>query len=140
MNEQEDSALRFAFEAILTASAEPSLPSVANAAVAGGRRIRRRHTMVSAAGVLVLAALTATAAAVGLPGSGPDRHVVPLTPASTSPPAPISSPHPTRTAAPVPLAGVPQNSAAATPVASSGLSQPTTSATEVRMSPQSSGP
>ena len=64
----EGGRVRGAFEAILDGSREPALPSVTDAAVAGGRRIRRRRTAVSGAvGVLVAAVLTAGAVAA-LPG------------------------------------------------------------------------
>lgn len=88
-DEQEGQALRVAFETILDVSAEPTFSSVADAAVAGGRRIRRRRMAISIAGVLAVAALTA--AAITLPGSGPDhrpaphqRHNPQPTPTSTS--------------------------------------------------------
>jgi ferric-dicitrate binding protein FerR (iron transport regulator) len=52
--------VRGAFEALLDSSREPALPGVTDAAVAGGRRIRRRRTAVSGAvGALVAAVLTA---------------------------------------------------------------------------------
>ena len=73
----EGGRVRGAFEVILDGSREPALPSVTDAAVAGGRRIRRRRTAVSGAvGVLVAAVLTAGAVAA-LPGAEiPGTHVV----------------------------------------------------------------
>lgn len=91
MDEREGSDLRVAFEAILDASGEPPLPSVVDAAVAGGRRMRRRRVAVSAAGALVAAVLAVTAA-VALPALGPAHHSVPL--------APATSPGPTRPSPP----------------------------------------
>ncbi|MFJ9150155.1 hypothetical protein ACIRP7_19130 [Streptomyces sp. NPDC102270] len=89
----EDGRVRGAFEAILDGSREPALPSVTDAAVAGGRRIRRRRTAVSgAAGALVAAVLTAGIVAA-LPGTGTDRSSVPSVPL-----APASPPPPTGTA------------------------------------------
>ncbi|CAM5428371.1 hypothetical protein [Streptomyces canus] len=82
----EGGRVRGAFEAILDGSREPALPSVTDAAVAGGRRIRRRRTAVSGAvGMLVAAVLTAGAVAA-LPGENPGRSSVPLAPVSSSPP------------------------------------------------------
>ncbi|WP_266389620.1 hypothetical protein [Streptomyces canus] len=82
----EGGRVRGAFEAILDGSREPALPSVTDAAVAGGRRIRRRRTAVSGAvGVLVAAVLTAGAVAA-LPGENPGRSSVPLAPVSSPPP------------------------------------------------------
>ncbi|MET7693289.1 hypothetical protein ABZT06_35915 [Streptomyces sp. NPDC005483] len=114
--------LRGALEAILDGSREPALPSVTDAAVAGGRRIRRRRTVVSGAvGALVAAALTAGVVAA-LPGTEPDRSSVPLAPAS-SPPAPSTeSPAPGRPSAvpsepeavPTPAGTTPTGTAAGT--------------------------
>ena len=99
----EGGRVRGAFEAILDGSREPALPSVTDAAVAGGRRIRRRRTAVSGAvGVLVAAVLTAGAVAT-LPGEGPGRSSVPL--------APVSSPPPTTTG-PAPPSAVPSEPSA----------------------------
>ncbi|MFI6442138.1 hypothetical protein [Streptomyces sp. NPDC050759] len=82
----EGGRVRGAFEAILDGSREPALPSVTDAAVAGGRRIRRRRTAVSGAvGVLVAALLTAGAVAA-LPGADPGRSSVPLAPVRSQPP------------------------------------------------------
>jgi len=76
----EGARVRSAFEAVLDGSREPALPSVTDAAVAGGRRIRRRRTAVSGAvGVLVAAVLTAGVVAV-LPGAEAGRSSVPLAP------------------------------------------------------------
>ncbi|MFF1721947.1 hypothetical protein [Streptomyces sviceus] len=83
----EGARVRRAFEAVLDGSREPALPSVTDAAVAGGRRIRRRRTAVSGAvGALVAAALTAGIVAA-LPGTDPGRSSVPLAPADSPPPA-----------------------------------------------------
>ncbi|WP_250298874.1 hypothetical protein [Streptomyces sp. A 4/2] len=113
MNEQGNSAMRVAFEAILDASAEPQLPNVTDAVVRGGRRIRRRRTTISAATALVVAALAVTAA-VHLPGTDADRHPAPPlgtvdSPAPTPPPSPSPSPPstPTPVTAPANPAGVP---------------------------------
>lgn len=96
MDEHEGNDLRVAFEEILVASAEPALPSVTDVALAGGRRIRRRRRVaVAAAGVLAVAALTVTTA-IGLPGTGPDRHPLPQAPASSPPPTTPAQPPPTR--------------------------------------------
>ncbi|MGX1477462.1 UNVERIFIED_CONTAM: hypothetical protein RKD50_006270 [Streptomyces canus] len=99
----EGGRVRGAFEAILDGSREPALPSVTDAAVAGGRRIRRRRTAVSGAvGVLVAAVLTAGAVAA-LPGADPSRSSVPLAPASSRPPT---------TSGPVPPSAVPSEPSA----------------------------
>nr|WSZ14623.1 hypothetical protein OH837_15465 [Streptomyces canus] len=99
--------VRGAFEAILDGSREPALPSVTDAAVAGGRRIRRRRTAVSGAvGVLVAAVLTAAAVAA-LPGAEPGRSSVPL--------APVSGPPPTTTGPASPSAVPSEPSAVPTP-------------------------
>ncbi|MEV7738325.1 hypothetical protein AB0O75_40780 [Streptomyces sp. NPDC088921] len=99
----ESGRVRSAFEAILDGSREPALPSVTDAAVAGGRRIRRRRTAVSGAvGALVAAVLTAGAVAA-LPGTEPDRSSVPM--------APVSSPPPTTTG-PAPPSPVPSRPSA----------------------------
>ncbi|MEU0025716.1 hypothetical protein [Streptomyces sp. NPDC006335] len=82
----EGGRVRDAFEAILDGSREPALPGVTDAAVAGGRRIRRRRTAVSGAvGALVAGALTAGILAT-LPGTDSGRSSVPLAPASSPPP------------------------------------------------------
>jgi hypothetical protein len=99
----EGGRVRSAFEAVLDGSREPALPSVTDAAVAGGRRIRRRRTAVSGAvGVLVAAVLTAGAVAA-LPGADPSRSSVPLAPASSRPPT---------TSGPVPPSAVPSEPSA----------------------------
>ncbi|MET9455661.1 hypothetical protein ABZY05_11325 [Streptomyces canus] len=103
----EGGRVRGAFEVILDGSREPALPSVTDAAVAGGRRIRRRRTAVSGAvGVLVAAVLTAGAVAA-LPGEDPGRSSVPL--------APVSSPPPTTTDPASPSAVPSEPSAVPTP-------------------------
>lgn len=102
----EGARVRGAFEAILDGSAEPALPSVTDAAVAGGRRIRRRRTAVSGAvGAVVAAALTAGIVAA-LPGAGPGHSSVP-----SAPLAPASSPPPTPTG-PMPGSAVPSEPSA----------------------------
>lgn len=109
--------VRDAFEVILDGSREPAFPSVTDAAVVGGRRIRRRRTAVSGAvGALVAAVLVAGAVAA-LPGAGPDRSSVPMAPAS-SPPAATDDPESPRPSAvpsepaavPTPSGGVPRPS------------------------------
>ncbi|MBC3993382.1 hypothetical protein H8N00_31840, partial [Streptomyces sp. AC563] len=85
----EGAELRHAFAEILDSAQEPPLTSLVDTAVAGGRRMRRRRVAASAAGVVAVAALT-VAAAVGLPGTGPDRDQQPLSPSGTSRPAATS--------------------------------------------------
>jgi hypothetical protein len=98
--EQEGQALRVAFETILDASAEPQLPSVADAAVAGGRHIRRRRATFSVAGALAVA-LTITGA-IALPDSGPDHHPAPHPPTNSPQETPTSSPNSTEAPTPPP--------------------------------------
>ncbi|MFG2730764.1 hypothetical protein [Streptomyces canus] len=115
----EGGRVRGAFEAILDGSREPVLPSVTDAAVVGGRRIRRRRTAVSGAvGVLVAAVLTAGAVA-SLPGANPGRSSVPLAPAS-SPPPPTDPASPSAvpsepSAVPTPSGGTTGNAPGAAP-------------------------
>ncbi|MGK3937770.1 hypothetical protein RKD19_002812 [Streptomyces canus] len=105
----EGGRVRNAFEVILDGAREPALPSVTDAAVAGGRRIRRRRTAVSGAvGALVAAVLTAGVVAA-LPGTGPG-HPVPSVPL-----APAGSPPPTDTAPESPSAAPSEPSVVPTP-------------------------
>ncbi|MFF4631558.1 hypothetical protein [Streptomyces griseorubiginosus] len=103
--EEEGGSVRGAFEVILDGSREPVFPSVTDAAVVGGRRIRRRRTAVSgAAGVLVAAVLAAGVVAALPGGAGPDRSSVPMAPSSGRPstsPSDSASGSPTGTAGPV---------------------------------------
>ena len=92
----EGDRLRGAFEAILDGSREPALPSVTDAAVAGGRRIRRRRTAVSGAVGAVVAAALAAGIVAALPGAEPDRSSVPLAPVSSPTAAPTGGPAPER--------------------------------------------
>ncbi|MFJ9251041.1 hypothetical protein [Streptomyces sp. NPDC101776] len=97
MNEHENDALHAAFQAVLSTEPEPALPSVTDAAVVGGSRIRRRRAALATAGALIIAASIA-AVAVNPPWPGSERAPVPLTPASTTHPTP-HTPEPARTAA-----------------------------------------
>ncbi|MFF4784235.1 hypothetical protein [Streptomyces sp. BK205] len=107
--EEAGGSVRGAFEVILDGSREPAFPSVTDAAVVGGRRIRRRRTAVSgAAGVLVAAVLAAGVVAALPGGAGPDRSSVPMAPSSGRPsgspstsPSDSASGSPTGTAGPV---------------------------------------
>ncbi|WP_020136595.1 hypothetical protein [Streptomyces sp. 351MFTsu5.1] len=83
--EEEGSSARGAFEVILDGSREPVLPSVIDAAVVGGRRIRRRRTAVSGAVGVLAAAVLAAGVVASLPGTGPDRSSVPMAPSSGRP-------------------------------------------------------
>lgn len=85
MNEHENEALYAAFQAFLSARPEPVLPDVTNAAVDGGRRIRRRRAALAATGALAVAAFL-IAVAVNLSGLGVHRHPVPVLPADTARP------------------------------------------------------
>ncbi|MEU9172577.1 hypothetical protein AB0D34_33140 [Streptomyces sp. NPDC048420] len=82
----EGERVRDVFEAMLDGAREPSFPGVTDAAVAGGRRIRRRRTAVSGAVGALVAAVLAAGVVAALPGTDPGRSSVPLSPAS-SPPA-----------------------------------------------------
>ncbi|MEU0424266.1 hypothetical protein ABZ235_11715 [Streptomyces canus] len=119
----EGGRVRGAFEAILDGSREPALPSVTDAAVAGGRRIRRRRTAVSGAvGVLVAAVLTAGAVAA-LPGENPGRSSVPLAPVSSPPPTTKGPASPSAvpsepSAVPTPSGGTTGNAPGAAPLTS----------------------
>jgi hypothetical protein len=97
MDEHGNDALHAAFQAILDARPEPRLPSVTDAAVAGGRRIRRRRAVLAVAGTVAIVA-SVTAAAVSLAGQGGGRTAVPMAPVSTAQPAPHTA-VPMRTAA-----------------------------------------
>lgn len=93
MDEHDNDALHAAFQAVLEARPEPPLPSVTEAAIAGGRRIRRRRAAFVTAGVFAVVASTATVA-IGLSsagGTGGERAPLPLAPVSTTRP----TPHPT---------------------------------------------
>jgi hypothetical protein len=83
MDERDNEALHAAFQAVLSARPEPELPSVIDAALAGGRRIRRRRrAALSAVGALAVAA-SAVLVAVTLPTAGTGRAPLPTTPAGT---------------------------------------------------------
>lgn len=97
MNEHENDALHAAFQAVLSADPEPTLPSVIDAAVVGGFRIRRRRVALATAGALIVVASMA-AVAVNLSWLGGERAPAPLAPASTAHPTP-HTPEPARTAA-----------------------------------------
>lgn len=60
--DEHDDALHAAFQEYLGARPEPALPSVVDAAVTGGRRIRRRRMVLAPAGTLVGMACVATVA------------------------------------------------------------------------------
>ncbi|MGA4859992.1 hypothetical protein ACPCAB_25470 [Streptomyces koyangensis] len=100
MDRLESPELRAAFEALLDAGPEPPLPSVTDAAVAGGRRIRRRRTAVALAGALVVAVCGVTTA-VNVADSRPDSVQQPLAPPTPTPtqeptevPSPVATPEP----------------------------------------------
>ncbi|MGA5426087.1 hypothetical protein ACPCVL_04675 [Streptomyces koyangensis] len=100
MDRRESPELRAAFEALLDAGPEPLLPSVTDAAVAGGRRIRRRRTAVALAGALVVAVCGVTTA-VNVADSRPDSVQQPLAPPTPTPtqeptevPSPVATPEP----------------------------------------------
>ncbi|MFF7052158.1 hypothetical protein ACFY94_27785 [Streptomyces griseorubiginosus] len=106
--EEEGSSVRGAFEVILDGSREPVFPSVTDAAVVGGRRIRRRRTAVSGAVGALVAAVLAAGVVASLPGTGPDRSSVPMAPSSGRPsgppngsPSASASSSPSGTAGPV---------------------------------------
>ncbi|MEU9412882.1 hypothetical protein AB0E08_45285 [Streptomyces sp. NPDC048281] len=87
MDERDDDALHAAFQEFLGARPEPPLPSVVDAAVTGGRRIRRRRLVFAAVGTLAVVACTVTVATT-LPGAGTRHSPQPVTPAATLPAAP----------------------------------------------------
>ncbi|RZF07499.1 hypothetical protein [Streptomyces albidoflavus] len=98
MDRRENAELYAAFEALLDAGPEPPLPSVTDAAVAGGRRIRRRRTVVALAGALVVAVCGVTTA-VNVADSRPDPVQQPLAPPTptqepTEAPTPVATPEP----------------------------------------------
>ncbi|MGP2437383.1 hypothetical protein [Streptomyces sp. JW3] len=82
-----DDLLRAAFQAVLDAGPEPALPSVTDAAVTGGRRIRRRRAVAGTASALAVCAVTVTVA-VGLSGTDGGPAQRPLAPAGTGRPTP----------------------------------------------------
>ncbi|MEU5088988.1 hypothetical protein [Streptomyces sp. NPDC021356] len=88
MEEHDSAALHAAFQVVLSAQPDHVLPSVTDAAVAGGRRIRRRRAALSAAAALAATACVATAA-VSLSGAGAEHTPLPLAPL-----APASATHP----------------------------------------------
>ncbi|MEU5348259.1 MULTISPECIES: hypothetical protein [unclassified Streptomyces] len=100
MNDHNDDALHAAFQAVLSADPEPTLPSVVDAAVVGGFRIRRRRAALATAGALIVVASMA-AVAVNLSWLGGEQDPAPLAPASTAHPTP-HTPEPARTAEPLP--------------------------------------
>lgn len=98
MDRRENAELYAAFEALLDAGPEPPLPSVTDAAVAGGRHIRRRRTAVALAGALVVAVCGVTTA-VNVADSRPDPVQQPLAPPTptqepTEAPTPVATPEP----------------------------------------------
>ncbi|MCM3817826.1 hypothetical protein ACP4TB_06000 [Streptomyces sp. DR3-1] len=98
MDRRENAELYAAFEALLDAGPEPPLPSVTDAAVAGGRRIRRRRTAVALAGALVVAVCGVTTA-VNVADSRPGPVQQPLAPPTptqepTEAPTPVATPEP----------------------------------------------
>ncbi|GAA2650078.1 hypothetical protein GCM10010400_01280 [Streptomyces aculeolatus] len=95
MSERDAADLRDAFAAVADDATAPPMPSVTDAAVAGGTRIRRRRAAAAAGGALAVVALGVTLAA-GLPGMGAEERSRPATPPS-GPPAsstPTESPAP----------------------------------------------
>ncbi|MFI6278346.1 hypothetical protein [Streptomyces sp. NPDC050988] len=94
MDERDDDALHAAFQEFLGARPEPPLPSVVDAAVAGGRRIRRRRVVFVAVGTLVVVACTVTVATTLSGDAGHDPR--PIAPAAT----PHAKPSETTTAPP----------------------------------------
>ncbi|MEU7043665.1 hypothetical protein AB0A77_21690 [Streptomyces varsoviensis] len=95
MDEHEDDALHAAFRDVLGARPEPPLPSVTDAAVAGGRRIRRRRAALSVAGALAVVAVTVTVAVGVVRPSNSDRVPAPIAPAGTTgPTVPVPPPVP----------------------------------------------
>ncbi|MFH8981202.1 hypothetical protein [Streptomyces varsoviensis] len=95
MEEHEDDALHAAFRDVLGARPEPPLPSVTDAAVAGGRRIRRRRAALSVAGALAVVAVTVTVAVGVVRPSNSDRVPAPIAPAGTTgPTVPVPPPVP----------------------------------------------
>jgi hypothetical protein len=97
MDEHENDALHAAFQAVLSVQPEPILPSVTDAAVAGGRRIRRRRAVLAVAGTQAIVA-SVIAVAVNLSWVDGDRTAVPMAPVSTTRPTPHTA-DPFRTAA-----------------------------------------
>ncbi|MFF5963360.1 hypothetical protein ACFY64_06370 [Streptomyces collinus] len=93
MDERDDDALHAAFQEFLGARPEPPLPSVVDAAVAGGRRIRRRRVVLAAVGTFVVVACTITVATT-LSGADARHDPRPIAPAATPP----ATPSPTITA------------------------------------------
>ncbi|MFI6246002.1 hypothetical protein [Streptomyces sp. NPDC051016] len=87
MDERDDDALHAAFQEFLGARPEPPLPSVVDAAVTGGRRIRRRRLVLAAVSTLAVVACTVTVATI-LPRADTRHGPQPLTPAVTRPAAP----------------------------------------------------
>ncbi|WP_329361729.1 hypothetical protein OG896_01880 [Streptomyces sp. NBC_00669] len=104
MDEHDDS-LHAAFEAILRSEPELPLPSVTDAAVAGGRRIRRRRAALAA--VSALAVASTVVVAIGLTRTDAERTTPPL--------APVSPTGPTASATLDPTAPAPKNSEPASP-------------------------
>lgn len=91
MDEHDDvphaAALYAVFEEVLEARPQPGLPGVVDAAVAGGRRIRRRRAALAAAGTLAVVACTVSLAGV-LSAAGSGRAPRPVAPAATAPATP----------------------------------------------------
>ncbi|MGI5512340.1 hypothetical protein [Streptomyces sp. CA-106131] len=96
MDEHDHDALHAAFQAILSTQPEPPMPSVTDAAVAGGRRIHRRRAALSTAGALAVAVAVAAVVTMtnSLPRAGTERAPLPLAPASADDPTSAATPHP----------------------------------------------
>ncbi|CAM5610165.1 hypothetical protein [Streptomyces griseorubiginosus] len=113
MDKHDSDALHTAFEMVLRSHPALPLPSVTDAAIAGGRRIRRRRTALAA--VSALTVVSTVVVAVALTGTDAERTTPPLAPIGTTGPAAPATPHPT--------APAPKDSDAASPF------QPTAGAT-----------
>ncbi|KPI19715.1 hypothetical protein OK074_7791 [Actinobacteria bacterium OK074] len=97
--------LRLAFEAVLDDAAEPPLGGVVDAAVTGGRRIRRRRVALSVTGGLMAAAVAVTVAVgLGTGTGGRAEPQQPLAPAHT-PTAPATTPATPQQPSPSPSLG-----------------------------------
>ncbi|WP_435174097.1 hypothetical protein [Actinacidiphila sp. bgisy145] len=112
MDEHDNDALHAAFEAVLRSQPEPPLPSVTDAAIAGGRRIRRRRAALAAVSTLAVASTALTVFGLTRTGGGPTTP--PLAPiGTTGSTAPAPPPPSTATAPKNPGGAFPFHSAAA---------------------------